>query len=96
MAKTWEDIRGVLTGWTKTVNQKAEELSSQAALHLKRSAKRAELEEAYTALGKLAYEASHTEGEAAEENSVRMEQLIAQIGALKQQIEDLQSTDENE
>ena len=53
---TWDDICKSVDDLTKKINQKAEQLSARAALQLKLSAKRAELEEQYTALGRLTFE----------------------------------------
>lgn len=93
MSTTWEDICSTVKGFTKTVNQKAEELTEQAAVRLKCSAKKAELEEQYTALGKLTYE--QTNAVSPSEKSEEIAQCIVRITELLDEIETLQATIEN-
>ena len=55
MSSTWNEIRSGVDGLFKKIDRRADKLSSCAAIHLKLSAARAELEEEYTTLGKLTY-----------------------------------------
>ena len=52
---TWSDICKSVSGFAKRAGRKAEELTETAAIRLKISAKRVELEDAYLALGKLTF-----------------------------------------
>ena len=47
MANTWDDICKSISGFAKQAGRKLERLSDTAAIRLKISAKKAELEEAY-------------------------------------------------
>ena len=66
------------------------ELTEQAAVRLKCSAKKAELEEQYTALGKLTYE--QTNAVSPSEKSEEIAQCIVRITELLDEIETLQAT----
>jgi chromosome segregation ATPase len=55
MTSTWNELRSGMGGLFKTIDRRADKLSSCAAIRLKLSAARAELEEEYTTLGKLTY-----------------------------------------
>ena len=67
--------------------------AEQAAVRLKCSAKKAELEEQYTALGKLTYE--QTNAVSPSEKSEEIAQCIVRITELLDEIETLQATIEN-
>lgn len=54
-SSTWDDIRTTVDSFAKKVNRKAEQLTESAAIHLKTSAKKAELDEEYGKLGKLTF-----------------------------------------
>lgn len=56
MGTTWDDICKSVDGWTKKANRKMEQMTEAAAIRIKISAKKAEMEDAYLALGKLTYE----------------------------------------
>jgi hypothetical protein len=60
---TWNNICKSVSGFAKRAGRKAEELTETAAIRLKISAKRAELEDAYLALGKLTFEQNYTSPE---------------------------------
>ncbi|MBR2621591.1 MAG: hypothetical protein IKC97_04375 [Clostridia bacterium] len=80
---TWNDICKSVSGFAKKAGRKAEELTEAAAIRLKISAKKAELEEAYLALGKLAYEQANAEPDAdTSEVDVRFAAKLADISAL--------------
>ncbi len=53
---TWEDIKQSANALARQIGKKTEELTDLAALRIKLSARQSDLEEAYTALGKCAYE----------------------------------------
>ena len=87
MSTTWDDICTTVKGWSRTVSRKAEQLTDEAATRLKISAKRAELEEQFTLLGKLTYEQTNaaSESDAGEE----IEQCVSRITELHEELEQL-------
>ncbi len=94
---TWDDICNSVDHLTKQLNQKAEKLSARAALGLKLSAKRAELEEQYTALGKLTFERMIGVTTATEQDTPCADKSIAdsiaRISELRREIDALQQKD---
>ena len=88
---TWDDICKGVEDLTQKINQKAEQISARAALQLKLSAKRAELEEQYTVLGKLTFErmTGATESAAAPCTDQDMAEAMARIASLLEEIEAL-------
>ena len=85
MGTTWDDICKSVDGWTKKANRKMEKATENAAVRIKISAKKAEMEDAYLALGKLAYE-SLTNAEEAEDQTEAIHAKAAEITALKEEI----------
>ena len=95
MASTWNDIRSGLNGLAKKVDRRAERLTTCAAIRLKLSAARADLEEEYANLGKLTYQQTYSTIETIvldgqEENELSLDEQIAtcvsHIAALNEQI----------
>ena len=94
MATTWDDICKSVDGWTKKANRKVEQLTETAAIRIKISAKKAEMEDAYLALGKLAYESMNGVLTVCDEESepldARMAAKVAEIAALQEEIATLE------
>ncbi|MBE6661021.1 MAG: hypothetical protein E7605_06415 [Ruminococcaceae bacterium] len=88
---TWNDICKSVGGFAKKAGRKAEELTEAAAIRLKISAKKADLEDAYLALGKLAYEQANAEPDAdTSEVDVRFAAKLADVSALLDDIAQLE------
>jgi hypothetical protein len=85
MSSTWDDICKSVDSFTKKANRKVEQLTETAAIRIKISAKKAEMEDAYLALGKLTYE-SMTSEEQSETSDGAVAAKIAEITALKEEI----------
>ena len=94
MATTWDDICKSVDGWTKKANRKVEQLTETAAIRIKISAKKAEMEDAYLALGKLAYESMNGVLTVCDEKSepldARMAAKVAEIATLREEIATLE------
>ena len=94
MATTWDDICKSVDGWTKKANRKVEQLTETAAIRIKISAKKAEMEDAYLALGKLAYESMNGVLTVCDEESepldARMAAKVAEIATLREEIATLE------
>lgn len=90
MGTTWDDICKSVDGWTKKANRKVEQLTETAAVRIKISAKKAEMEDAYLELGKLAYESMNGVLTIVEDETepldVRMAAKVAEIAALQEEI----------
>ena len=87
MASTWDDICKSVDGFAKKASRKVEQLTEEAAIRLKISAKKAEMEDAYLELGKLAFEKmnqSDAVSEATEGDPVA--DKVAQIATLQEEI----------
>ncbi len=96
MGTTWDDICKSVDGWTKKANRKVEQLTETAAIRIKISAKKAEMEDAYLELGKLTYE-SMTSTEENETPDEAVAAKVAEITALKDEIATLeQKIEKNE
>jgi hypothetical protein len=93
MSTTWDDICATVKGWSRTVTQKAEQLTDEAATRLKISAKRAELEEQFTKLGKLTYE--HTNAANESDAGEEIEQCMALITELNEELKTLSQSIHN-
>lgn len=95
MASTWDDICTTVDSWAQKASRKVEQLADSAALELRLSAKKAELEEQYTLLGKLTFEHEYTvaqsiDGEQDERTtSDKIAECVATIHALREEIERL-------
>ena len=88
---TWNDICKSVGGFAKKAGRKAEELTEAAAIRLKISAKKADLEDAYLALGKLAYEQANAEPDSdTSEVDVRFAAKLSDISALLDDIVQLE------
>ncbi len=95
MANTsWDDFCKSVDRFAKKANRKIEELSEAAAVKLKISAKKGELEEAYTKLGKLTFDHTYA-GASAEDDGLSVDQQIAAcvdtITALREEIAALEA-----
>ena len=93
-SSAWDDICTTVDGWAKKASRKVEQLTDSAALHLRLSAKKAELEEKYTLLGQLTYEHEHVatpieEGE--QPISDRIAACVEGIHALRAEIDKLEA-----
>ena len=90
MGRTWDDICKSVDGWTKKANRKVEQLTETAAIRIKISAKKAEMEDAYLELGQLAYESMNSvltiNEQEAEPLDARMAAKVAEITALQEEI----------
>jgi len=87
MASTWDDICKSVDGFATKASRKVEQLTEEAAIRLKISAKKAEMEDAYLELGKLTFEKmnqSDAESEAPECDAVA--DKVAEIAALQEEI----------
>ena len=100
---TWDEIRGRVAKITQTINRKAEELSDTAALHIKISSKKSELEEEYHTMGRLAYESlqrpaatpeteAETDAGQIQECADRITQLLRDIAALQEKLDSRKKT----
>jgi len=85
MGTTWDDICKSVDSWTKKTNRKMEKATENAAVRIKISAKKAEMEDAYLELGKLAYQ-SLTSAEEAETKTEAIQAKAAEITALAEEI----------
>ena len=87
MASTWDDICKSVDGFAKKASRKVEQLTEEAAIRLKISAKKAEMEDAYLELGKLTFR-SMTQSDAACEASESdpVADKIAGIATLQEEI----------
>lgn len=86
---TWDDICKSVGQLAKKAGQKIEELSDAAAIRLKLSAQQAELEEAYTKLGRLTYELSYAAKEVEVDDlelSREIASCVESIGQLHEEI----------
>lgn len=96
-ASAWDDICTTVDGWAKKVSRKAEQLTDTAALRLRLSAKKAELEEQYTLLGRLTFEHEYTVEQAVEgeqdgrATSDSIADCVATVRALREEIERLKA-----
>lgn len=94
MGTTWDDICKSVDGWTKKANRKVEQMTETAAVRIKISAKKAEMDDAYLALGKLTYENTNAASELTEEGresaDLRIADKIAEIATLQADIEALE------
>jgi ubiquinone biosynthesis protein UbiJ len=96
MGTTWDDICKSVDGWTKKANRKVEQLTETAAIRIKISARKSEMEDAYLELGKLTYE-SMTSTEENETPDEAVAAKVAEITALKDEIATLeQKIEKNE
>jgi ubiquinone biosynthesis protein UbiJ len=96
MGTTWDDICKSVDGWTKKANRKVEQLTETAAIRIKSSARKSEMEDAYLELGKLTYE-SMTCTEENETPDEAVAAKVAEITALKDEIATLeQKIEKNE
>ena len=90
---TWDDFCKSVDRFAQKANRKIEELSETAAVKLKISAKKGELEEAYGKLGKLTFDRSYA---GVEIDSTTADQAIAacvaRIAALREEIATLEAT----
>ena len=86
MSSTWNEIRSGLDGMAKKINQKADELSTVAALRIKIAATRADLEAEYTELGRLVYAAKVEENGEDEIAQERITACMSRIAALNESI----------
>ncbi len=89
MASTWNDIRKTVDGWAKKVNRKAEQLTDLAALKLKLSAKRSELEEQYLKLGQLSYDALYAAEPVTDADALNA--AVAAVTVLREEIATLEA-----
>ncbi len=87
MASTWDDICKSISGFAKQTGRKIEDLSDTAAIRLKISAKKADLEEAYITLGKAVYEQSLSTDDDA---PLSIESHLSDIAALQADIDALE------
>ncbi len=85
---TWNDLCTTVNGWGKTINRKAEQLSEATALHLKLSAKRADLEDAYLKLGRLTYE--NLQSDSTVEDGAIADALLT-VATLREEIANLEA-----
>ena len=90
MASTWDDICKSVDGFAKKAGRKVEQLTEEAAIRLKISAKKAEMEDAYLALGKLTFERVNQESACDATDCDPIADKVAQISALQEEIEKLQ------
>lgn len=94
MGSTWDDICKSIDGWTKKANRKVEQMTEATAVRIKISAKKAEMDDAYLALGKLTYENANVASEHTEEEQesvdLRIADKIAEIATLQADIEALE------
>lgn len=98
-SSAWDDICTTVDAFAKKVNGKVEQLTESAAVRLKISAKRAELEEEYGRLGRYVHEQTCLcVTEDAAEQRLALEQKIAEsletITALCEEIEALEAKSE--
>ena len=98
MSNTWDDICKSVSGFAKKTGRKIEYLSDTAAIRLKISARKADLEEAYIALGQTVYGQSlEKEPDApfdVETHLGIIAALQAEIAELQQRIADKKNTDQ--
>jgi hypothetical protein len=95
MASTWDDICTTVDSWAQKASRKVEQLADSAALELRLSAKKAELEEQYTLLGRLTFEREYVVDEGTVDGqpvSDKIAECVATIHALRKEIETLVST----
>ena len=92
-SSTWDDICTTVDSFAKKINREAERLTDAAALKLKLSAKRAELEDEYGKLGKLVYEAQCPTSDEQDEskNAQTVADVTARITALREEIAALET-----
>lgn len=94
-SSAWDDICTTVDNWAKKVSRKAEQLTDTAAIRLRLSAKKADLEEQYTLLGRLTFEHEYTVAQSAESEqderatSDKIAECVATIHALREEIEKL-------
>ncbi len=94
-SSAWDDICTTVDSWAKKASRKVEQLTDTAALRLRLSAKKAELEEQYTLLGRLTFEHEYTleQAEQSEEDeratSDKIAECVATVHALREEIERL-------
>ena len=91
---TWDDICATVDSWAKKASRKVEQMTDTAAIRLRLSAKRAELEEQYTLLGQLTYEQEYIAAPAAEDDqpiSGKIAACVEKIHALRAEIEALEA-----
>lgn len=91
---TWDDICTTVDSWAKKASRKVEQLTDTAAIRLRLSAKKAELEEQYTLLGRLTYEREYVDVPAKEDVqpiSDKIDACVAKIHALRAEIEALEA-----
>lgn len=97
MKNTWDDICKSISDFAEQTGRKIEHLSNVAAIRLKISAKKAELEEAYLTLGKAVYEQSleqDTDAPLSVETHLSAIAILQQdIASLEQKIARSSSTD---
>ena len=94
MASTWDDICTTVDSWAKKASHKVEQLADSAALELRLSAKKAELEEQYTLLGRLTFEHEYIANEGTDSEqpiSDKIAACVATIHALRDEIEKLKA-----
>ena len=93
---TWDDICKTVDSYAKKAGRKVEEFSESAAIRLKISATKAELEEEYTKLGELTYDRMYNATESSTPQTdadidVKIADCVAQITALRREISSLQA-----
>jgi hypothetical protein len=90
MASTWDDICKSVDSFAKKAGRKVEQLTEEAAIRLKISAKKAEMEDAYLELGKLTFEQINSESADDATDCDPIADKVAEIKALQEEIEKLQ------
>lgn len=94
-SSTWDDICTSVDNWAKKIGRKAEQLTDTAAIRLRLSAKKADLEEQYTLLGRLTFEHEYTPEQAEQSEaderttSDKIAQCVAAIHTLREEIDKL-------
>ena len=88
MASTWDDICKSVDGFAKKAGRKVEQLTEEAAIRLKISAKKAEMEDAYLELGKLTFSQMTQGADDGEGDPVAAK--VAEITALQEDIASLE------
>ena len=93
-SSTWDDFCTTVDNWAKKASRKVEQLTDTAAVRLRLSAKRAELEEQYTLLGRLTFEHEHVAApieESEQPISDKIAACVATIHALRDEIGKLEA-----